>query len=276
MNNLRVVFFTNENNFQLAELAVEYLKNHSQNLKIDILSNNFPQNSNFYHSDVEYHNMSVPYRYDGKHFGETMIKYLDRIKEEYIFLFCDDYFVINKVDEKSLESLLNFIKCEDIDYFGFDYMNPGDTQQEEKIYVSKCINENSDNFIVRNRDHRYLYSVQPCIWKKETLSKILTKDISLHNLDNTIEYLRNFENVKALGNSLKSYMTFVSSEIINDIDYFILCYVELVRHGVFMTPENDPLRKEWEIQTKIIRDISNHHYFTNLPFFSKLLNNNQR
>lgn len=276
MNNLSVVFFTNENNFQLAELAVEYLKNHSQNLKINILSNNFPQNSNFYHSDVEYHNMNIPYRYDGKHFGETMIKYLDVIEEEYIFLFCDDYFVINKVDEKSLEDLLNFIKCENVDYFGFDYMNPGDTQQEEKIYVSECMNENSDNFIVRNRDHRYLYSVQPCIWKKETLSKILTKEISLHNLDNTVEYLRNFENIKSLGNSFKSYMTFVSSELVSDIDYFILCYVELVRHGVFMTPENDPLRKEWEIQTKIIREISNHHYFTNLPFFSKLLNNNQK
>ena len=205
-----------------------------------------------------------------------MIKYLDVIEEEYIFLFCDDYFVINKVDEKSLEDLLNFIKCENVDYFGFDYMNPGDTQQEEKIYVSECMNENSDNFIVRNRDHRYLYSVQPCIWKKETLSKILTKEISLHNLDNTVEYLRNFENIKSLGNSFKSYMTFVSSELVSDIDYFILCYVELVRHGVFMTPENDPLRKEWEIQTKIIREISNHHYFTNLPFFSKLLNNNQR
>ena len=89
MNNLSVVFFTNENNFQLAELAVEYLKNHSQNLKINILSNNFPQNSNFYHSDVEYHNMNIPYRYDGKHFGETMIKYLDVIEEEYIFLFCE-------------------------------------------------------------------------------------------------------------------------------------------------------------------------------------------
>lgn len=271
MKNLRVVYFTNQNNLELAEMAVDYFKKNSKNLRINIVSNYFLPNTNFYHQDVEYFNMEVPYKYDGKHFGESMIKYLNQIDDEYIFFFCDDYFVINPVKEEELQNLLDFIVCEKIDYFGFDDMNPNDTRLEEVIYNSNCENKNKDNFVVRNMDHRYLYSVQPCIWKKTTLLGILNNNISLHNLDHTIDELRIFENIKALGNNLKSHMTYLSSEDIEKLEYFILCYVEIVRHGVFMIPENDPLRKDWEIQTKIVRDLYRYEIFTNSPSFNKLL-----
>jgi hypothetical protein len=38
-----------------------------------------------------------------------------------------------------------------------------------------------------------------------------------------------------------------------------------------MIPENDTLRKDWEIQTKIVRDLYNYEIFTNSPSFNKLL-----
>jgi hypothetical protein len=273
MDNLRVVFFTNQNNYELAELAVDYFKKNSKGLKINIVSNNFHTNSTFYHTDIEYFNMGVNYQYNGKHFGESMMKYLNQISEEYIFFFCDDYFVINKVDEEKLQTLLNYIECEKIDYFGFDDMNPGDTKYEEKVYLSSCDHFNKSHFIVRNDDHRYKYSVQPCIWKKGSLLRVLSNNISLHNLDQTIDTLKEINNIKALGNNLKSHMTYLSSEQIEKIDYFVISYVEIVRNGVFMIPENDGLRKEWEIQTKIVRNLYNDNHFTNRPFFSRLLHN---
>ena len=165
---------------------------------------------------------------------------------------------------------MDFIICESVDYFGFDYMNPGDTKEEEKVYESKCPNQYSDNFIVRNKDHRYLYSVQSCIWKKETLLKILSDDISLHNLDHTIDKLRTHNNIKALGNNLNSYVTYMTVYQIDDVEYYILCYVEIVRHGKFILPENDPMRKETEIQTQIIREMLKKNIFTNSDFFDNL------
>jgi hypothetical protein len=272
MDNLRVVFFTNQNNYKIAEISVEYFKKNSKKQTIDIVSNKFTQSSKFKHNDVQYLDMNVDWKYDGSHFGESMIKYLNTIDDDYIFFFCDDYIVIKEIQEEKLERLMDFIICEDVDYFGFDYMNPGDTNLEEKVYQSKCPNEYSDNFIVRNKDHRYLYSVQSCIWKKESLLKILSNDTSLHNLDYTIDKLRTHNNIKALGNNLNSYATYMTIDQVDILEYYILCYVEIVRHGKFILPENDPMRKEKEIQTKIIRDIIEKNMFTNSDFFNNLYN----
>ena len=271
MDNLSVVYFTNEKGFGLAELAVDYFKKYSKNLKINIVSNTIPEGYVFRHNDIGYHNMEIPFHPAGGHFGESMLKYLNSVDDEYIFFFCDDYFLINDIKEDELKVLLDYIKCENIDYFGFDEMNPGSTLLPEKIYPSSCEHKDANNFVIRNRDHQYLYSVQPCIWKRESFIKVLNDGVSLHDLDHTKQYIKDIDGIVALGNKLQSHMTYRPVSILNDTNYFIISYAEIVRHGVFIIPENDPLRKEDEIQTHIVRELSKDETINTKDFFVKLL-----
>lgn len=271
MDNLSVVYFSNEKGFGLAELAVDYFKKYSKNLKINIVSNKISDGYEFRHDDVYHHNMEVPFNDSGKHFGESMLKYLKSVDDEYIFFFCDDYFLIDDLKEDELEKLIDFIKCENIDYFGFDDMCNGCSSKPKVMYAPKCNHNNNDSFVVRNPDERYLYSVQPCIWKRESFIKVLSGGVSIHNLDETIETIKDVDGIVALGNDLSSHMTYKKQEEINKINYFILSYVEIVRHGVFIVPENYPNRIEDEVQTKIVRDLCKDETVNKKPFFTKLL-----
>lgn len=271
MENLSVVFFTNQNGFGLAKIASEYFKKNSESLRIHIVSNKLPQNIETPPERILYHDMDVNYDFSGKHFGESMSKFLNSIDDEFIFFFCDDYFVIDKVKEDELEQLVDYLKCENIDYFGFDEMNPGSTKQLERIYESKCEHPDSQNFVIRNRDHEYLYSVQPCIWKRESFLKILQNGVSLHDLDHTKQFIKDVDGIVALGNKLISHMTYLSQESINKINYFIISYAEIVRHGVFMIPENNPSRHEHEIQVQIVRELCKNEDIVKQDFFKKLL-----
>ena len=273
MDNLSVVYFTNEKGFGLAELAVDYFKKYSKNLKINIVSNMIPEGYEFRHNDIQHHNMEVPYHYSGKHFGESMLKYLKSVDDEYIFFFCDDYFLVDDIKEDDLKTLIDFMICEDIDYFGFDDMCDGCSQMDKVMYEPKCHHEQSDKFVVRNRDDQYLYSVQPCIWKRETFMKVLTDGVSLHDLDETRQHIKDIDGIVALGNDLSSHMTYKTQEEINKINYFILSYAEIVRHGVFIVPENNPSRFENEIQTQIVRDLCKDETINKKPFFTRLLYN---
>tara|TARA_R110001592_G_scaffold357091_1_gene659808 strand:- start:2864 stop:3697 length:834 start_codon:yes stop_codon:yes gene_type:complete len=273
MNNLSVVIFTNEKGFGLAELAVDYFKRYSKNLKINIVSNLIPDGYVFRHDDIQHHNMKVPYDSSGGHFGESMLKYLKSIDDEYIFFFCDDYFLVNDIKEDDLNTLIDFIKCENIDYFGFNDMGVGCSQMDKVMYQSKCKHEHSNKFVVRNRDDRYLYSVQPCIWKRETFMKVLDNSMSLHALDETQQHIKDINGIVALGNDLPSHMTYKLQEEINEINYFILSYTELVRHGVFIIPENNQYRSEDEIQTQVVRALCKDETINKKPFFKKLLYN---
>ena len=271
MDNLSVVYFTNEKGFGLAELAVDYFKKYSNNLKINIVSNMISEGYVFRHDDIQHHNMGVPYNDIGKHFGESMLKYLKSVDDEYIFFFCDDYFLIDDIKEDDLNTLIKFMQCENVDYFGFDDMCNECGLMGKVMYESKCYHEQSDMFVVRNRDNQYLYSVQPCIWKRETFIKVLSDGVSLHDLDETKQHIKDIDGIVALGNDLPSHMTYKSQEEINKINYFILSYAEIVRHGVFIVPENNPSRFENEIQTKIVRDLCKDETMNKKPFFTKLL-----
>ena len=266
-----VVYFTTENNFELADVSVSYFKKHSKNLKINIVSNRLPDGYVKKHDDVEYFDMGINFDSSSKHFGETMTSYLNNINYDYILFLCDDYVLIDDVKERDLEELIQYMICGNIDYFGFDDMNPDATKMPEQTHKTSCKNRHSEQFIIRNSDHEYLYSVQPCIWKRETLLKILEKDISIHDLDNTIESLRNYNDIIALGTSLMSHMTYKNYIDIKNIDYFILSYVEIVRHGVFILPENDPHRDEEEVQVKVIRDIIRDRSITDNTLLLRLL-----
>ena len=240
INNIRFVFFTNEHNVKFAELCLKHFFKHNkrEGLKITLLSNKFIDN-NFEHSDkVTYMESNIDKYSQGYHFGKSLLNLLQRIEEDYIFYFCDDYFFIDEIKYDDLEELLNMMVCDNIDYFGFDNVGGIYPINEFEKYTSQCINKYKEHFYFRRPDYQYLYSVQPCIWNRKSFIKILSRheNISLHDLDETKDYLVD-GSLKTIINDLNSCFDHVNKKPTND-DYFIIAYNEIVRHGCFNIPEN--------------------------------------
>lgn len=245
MNNLRFIIYTHEKNLSLAELNLKYFFKHNKrdDLKITVVSNKF-NNTDFKYEDiVDYHSSDVELNCQGYHFGKTMLSALDEIKEDYVFFLLDDYFFINEIKYQDLEDALNLMKCENIDYFGFDDIGGILTLNDFEKFSSECESNITDGLYFRHKDYQYLFSVQPCIWKKSSLVRLLEihENISIHDLDETKNHIRD------IGVSLKSTMSGLKSCFDYSLDfsrqekpddYYIIAYTEIVRHGCFNIPEN--------------------------------------
>jgi hypothetical protein len=272
LDDIRFIFYTNESNFGLGELCVKHflMHNNREDLKVSLISNNFPHD-NFQFSDrVTYLNANVERKSDGSHFAQTMLSVLPEIKEKYVFYFCDDYFFVKETKYNDLREVLDMMDCDNIDYFGLDDIGEFKQIRDYEKYQSSCENKYKDHFYNRERDYRYLFSVQPCIWNKESLHELLKvhNNISLHDLDETLDVIKNGNTYKALCNNLPSGVNFLD---VDNTDYFLVAYHELVRHGVFWIPENGqnlhPLTPSVQFTYKLIEDED----LMNRPDFEKIV-----
>ena len=259
LDDIRFIFYTNENNFALGELCIKHFlkQNKKENLKVSLISNKFP-NSDFQFADqVTYLNANVERKDNGSHFAQTMLSVLPEIKEKYVFFFCDDYFFVKETKYDDLREVLDMMDCDNIDYFGLDEIGEFKKINEYEKYVSSCENKYKDHFYLRERDYRYLFSVQACIWNKESLHELLKvhNNISLHNLDETLDVIKTGNTYKALCNDLISCFNFIDVE---NTDYFLVAYHELIRHGCFWIPENGhslhPLSPSVQFTYNLIKD----------------------
>lgn len=236
LKNIRFVFNTNEKNISILELALEYfLKyNNFHDVKISVISNGYLTQDLPFKERVSYLDGKVPLGSDGSHFSQVMRNCLKLIEEEYIFFFCDDYFLIDYTKRDDLLKLLSIIKKQNIDYFCFDELAGSENPEVDyKKIDSEYFN---GSIFYRNNDYRYLFSVQPSIWKVKSYLEILEKypKLSLHQFDETIKELKQNNIYNCACTNLDSHFSY--KDITND--YFIIAYCELVRHGVFHIPEN--------------------------------------
>jgi hypothetical protein len=234
LDNLRFVFFTNENNISLIELTLKYFFKHNnlENIKVSVISNNYKDYSTLPFKDkVEYLNGNVSFKSDGSHFSESLKNTLCDIKEDYIFFFCDDYFFVDDTKFEDLNKLMDLITKEDIDYFGLDSINGCRSRIKEpswKSFHSPHSQFPDDFFYTMDFNYQYLYSVQPCIWKKSSLNKLANNyHFSLHNLDNTLPHIKQ-----------NDFKCIALSDTFSFSDYFIIAYIEVLRHGCFIHPLN--------------------------------------
>ena len=238
IDNLRFIFFTNENNIHFVELTLKYFFKHNnlENIKVSVISNNYKNCHNLPFKDkVEYLSGDVEFSYNGEHFSKSLKNTLPNIKEDYIFLFCDDYFFISDTKFNDLNKLMNFIVDEDVDYFGFDDI-AGSEIYDFKQYDKNNFPFPKENLYYRNNDYRYLYSVQPTIWKKNSLLELTNKfEFSLHGLDETKPEIKQNNTFKCFSNNLPSHFSYTELS-----DYFIIAYLETTRHGVFHHTINNP------------------------------------
>jgi hypothetical protein len=271
-DNLRFVFWTNESNTHLMQITLDQFFKHNriEGLKVTVFVNNIPENTPLPHMDkVEYLSAGVEYHYQGKHFGQSLLKLLPHIAEEYLFFFCDDYMFIRDTKFNELYQLMQYIQHNDIDYFGFDDMNHWDLhnnfqpeESDESLFQGKLLR--------RKNSYRYLFSVQPCIWKTSSFLGVIEKypNVSLHNVDDTLEEIRNQNTLKCYGTELQSFFSYHTND---DFDYFIIAYLEMVRHGVFYHTDNgQPIARDIQV-VKFVERIINDYDLRNDPRFTKLL-----
>ena len=241
IDNLRFVFFTHQHNIHLVELALKYFFefNTLENIKISVISNTYSDYSTLPFQDkVEYLSGNVEFCSSGTHFSETLKQTLPHIKEDYIFTFCDDYFFIANTEFDKLKKVMSLIVKEDIQYFSF----ADHSQQEIKSNWKPFIQANStfpdDQFYFINNDYRYLYSVQPAIWKKNSLYELAsTYNFSLHQLDETLPVMKSQNKFKCIAKSYNLVSNF-SHLVSLSKNYFTIAYCEIVRHGIFFHPTN--------------------------------------
>lgn len=239
MQNVRFLFFTNERNQAFCDLCLDYFFKHCKNpdVKVSVVSNAYKSDKKKHIDRVQYLESGVDL-YNQNRFPLTIEYALSKIEEDYIFLFFDDYFLIRDIKFQELESLMQFIIDEDVDYFGFDELVGA--PREFESYQPKKENEISTNIAIKHREYMYLYSLQPCIWKKSSLAKVFerNKNITIHDLDNTKQKIKDSTSeFKVLGSRLHSM--FVSHYHYDHIEnYFVLAYIEITRAMVFSLPEN--------------------------------------
>ena len=266
MSDISFNIFTNEKYFNINYVTVPFLKENTKHLNknINIISNRFPEHERF--NDVNYIESNISFQEDGGHFRDTMLYALKQIPEKYIFFLCDDYIFKSPIKEDTFNSLTKIL-----DDINGDFLSLS-TQKHMGAYVpnwnkieiditSYGFPENC--FYYMPDEYCHMYSVQPCIWKKDSLIELLThnKGLTLHGLDNLnirnkkgegrernplilfyYEKLGFFDyNFKNVGIYLDP-LGFNADERILDSDYLIIDYCEIIRHGKIMEADTNSKR----------------------------------
>ena len=263
MKDICFIIFTNENYFELLELTLKFVVDNCFFLgkKIYVISNKIPYQID--NPNVIFLESGTPFSSDGGHFGPTMTKCLNEIPEEYIFWLCDDYLVKSPIKKDRFDNLVDI--CEDLeaDFISFstqkhlEYFIPNWNKSyldsEKYNFPKNCFYE-IDNTV------RHMYSVQPCIWKKKSLMKLLYHNptLTLHQLDNTdikntkgeirkLEEFYNFsfyekkENFFDFGFKNFCYhyppLSYHVDEKEIGSDFLLIDYIEIVRHGKFLNAD---------------------------------------
>jgi len=255
MKDLSLLIYTNQTYLPIAELCLEQISKHFKEIDIKkyITSNSFSVNSKLHEMDANLIDTSISFSENGSHFSDVMIEALKKIPTKYVLLFLDDYLIINDVKKDVLNNLVCVMEDENIDYISLMSYQYDSWEPLNINYEKYSLPKN----ILINFDYSYLYmfSVQPCIWNKESLITILehNKNICVHSFDTT--------NVKNKRGEIRhsysdgfwqtpidfwdynfKFVTLRKSELTANFafdergcegDYFLFLYSEIIRWGKF-------------------------------------------
>lgn len=283
MDNLSLLIYTNQSYLPIAHLCAEQINENLNNFKIDkyIASNSFNSNVNFDDLDFKLIDTNIGFSENSHHFSEVLIKSLEEIKTDYVLLFLDDYLIINKIKTDVLSNLVNVMVDEKIDYLSLTSLNYPEwgilNINYDKYQLPK------DLLLNFNYAYFHMFSVQPSIWKRESLINILKHNIgvSVHDFDTT--KVKNIKGETRIQESFEYWLTppnfwdynykFVclkQTELTKcynfddrglEGDYLLFLYSEIIRWGKFNlnTHQNNRIFLESYLSKKNI-DINNEVY----------------
>ena len=115
---------------------------------------------------------NVVFYNDGETYGQKLLSCINQVDYNYILFIHDNDILFDADDSKILE-FLHFLKVNDYDRVDFqlayDFNSTHrDTILDDGLYLIKSSNTDT-------RAQGYIYNVNPSIWKRETLQKILEK-----------------------------------------------------------------------------------------------------
>ena len=262
-----IVVYTNETNFPILELFLKYFFKHNPNFiyPIYVVSNNLTKTELPYQDKVTYLSGNVEWNSQGKHFSQTLSNVFPQIKEEYIFYFCEDYILTNPIHVSALENLLKLMQDENVDMFSFASSYPVNHKWPLLDVECSKYSFEPNTFYSTDNQHRHAFSVQPCIWKKLSLQQLLidNPEASLHDMDNSV--LNNKDNYKIICTNYKIYDGCCPPE------YFIIGYVEIIRHGVFLMALNGHDYIENTFQDIFLKQLIKENDIRNKPEYDKYI-----
>lgn len=268
MHDLRFIFFTNEKNIDFFSLTLKYfLKHVKDNENVSVILNRITKNDLPYKDKVQYIDAEVEFDDQGRHLGRSLGKIAPQFKEKYLFLFLDDYFLISDINYQELNDVINLMDKENVDCFSFEYR--GGEESANTVPFITDYEPLKGKLHMKTNNNRYLYSLQPSIWKKESLQEIYQNfDFTLHEIDETRSDIKEKNKFKCLNNDLHSFFNHINP---NEVKHFVIAYCELIRHGVFPTLENGFYLSEEEPLIKLIRKIIKENDLINKKeFYNKL------
>jgi len=260
MKDISFLVYTNETYFDLLYLTLPFTLENTKHLnkKINLVSNKIPDHYKF--KNVTYIDANISFSPYEQHFRNTLLTALNRIPEEYILFLCDDYLIKSPINKTRFDNIVSILEKINADYLALG------TQKHIENFLPSW---NKPNIILSDygfpegcfyefdETARHMYSVQPCIWKRNSLIEILiyNPEITLHQLDNT-----DILNKKGERRSLEEYYNFSFYEKKeNFFDYgfknfcyhyppisyhtdekplstgfLLIDYIEIVRNGKFL------------------------------------------
>ena len=122
-----------------------------------------------------------------------------------------------------------------------------------------------NTFYSTDNQYKHAYSVQPCIWKKSSLQQLLidNPEASLHDMDNSV--LNNKDNYKIICTNYKIYDGCCPPE------YFIMGYIEIIRHGVFLMALNGHDYIENTFQDEFLKQLIKETQLHTKPEYDKYI-----
>lgn len=274
---MKFIIYTTEFNLPLANtIADSYIKYGPSDMDLTIVSNKVSNNYTP-KEGIEYFHAGIEMRMHGYQFSDVMLKYLNTIDDDYIFFFCDDYLIINPFKEEQLNKVLEYVRNNNIDLAGFDYI------EDEYFHQFKILELDYHGITIRERDKNYpwVFSLQPCIWKRESLIELLTNsgDTSIGHLDHTTEKFRAANVYKGIAFNGNSEATHLSE--LED-DYYVLNYLEIVRKGRFYHTSNHKMEdghpdlSEYTVLKEHLESFIDKYDLINDNNFTKLIANYEK
>ena len=183
---LSVLMYTNESYLPIASLFTKEFNKFSNGLEIKkyVCSNtfNYPHELDF--QDFVKLDSSTELSSDSRQFSKVMLDGLKQIDSEYVLFMLDDFFLITEIKVDILNSLIDVMTESKIDHLSL--MSYGHSWNKLSIDYSK-FNLPNDIILEVPMSYCYMFSLQPSIWKRESLIEIFTHNpnISVHEYDSS-------------------------------------------------------------------------------------------
>lgn len=232
MEQITILLYTNQKYLPIAKLCAKQMDKFVRNEEIKkyLVSNIIDNSISFDDCNISLIEGNIPFYENSRHFAKTLIHGLKHINSDYVVLWLDDYILINELKVDVINNLISIMKDKEIDYLSFMSYDYNDWESIEIDYDKYGLPEN----IIKKFDNSffYMFSVQPSIWKVNSLITILENnlDITVHEFDTT-----DIKNKKGEKRQSHNYAFWNTSEDFWDYNFNFACFnrTELTKNYAF-------------------------------------------